>query len=172
MTFLQDSMVGLFLMFIALCGTFINSATNCSLQRYLKKYPYVIWIVVFFVIYSSINFTSKEDSHPNYVFLNSLFIFGLFVLFMKQSQTTFLLILLLLVAVFTLNRWFKYLKKKNRTKHLKSIQTIIQILQYSILGVLVLGTVLYYRQQKGEYKQRFSWFLFFFGTKPCRTISS
>lgn len=169
---MNDSSKGLFLIFLVIICNFLADLMNCQVQKQLQQHSFYKWLTTFILIFFTINFTSNPATNPFWIGLQSVFIFFLFVLFMKQELTTFVVALLLLMIIFTLNQWISYYKlfDNKYEKRIKGLQYACLSLQIVLFIVLVIGTMIYYQKQLKAHPEDFSDQKFFFGAQKCQGI--
>lgn len=159
---------GLLLIFVAIICNFLASTMNCSVQHFIKTKPVVKWIILFGVIYFSINFTST--SNPLWLFFQSFLVFIVFILMMKQTWYTFFAILFILMIIFVLQQCVSYFQSINPIKYEKSIKRLrtTMVVFNILLGfVLVAGNLLYLYKQYSERGPDFSLVEFYLRTNEC-----
>ena len=161
---------GLLLVFVAIISNFLASTMNCSFQHMIQTKPVVKLLIVFGVIYFTINFTST--SNPLWLAFQSVLVFIVFILMMKQTWYTFLATLFILMIVFVLQQCVSYFQS-NPTKYEKSIKRLkTTMLVFNILlgFVLVAGNLLYlYKQYTERGSDNFSLVQFYLGTNECES---
>lgn len=177
-----DYSKGLLLIFLAIIGNYLAGTMNCSVQYAIKEHPMIKWVMIFGIIYFTINFTSTSD--PSGLFFQSVLVFVIFVLMMKQKAVTFFLSLLLLVVLFALHQYVSYFQSRAAAVDLpqsqrydtlvKQLQGVIGVLNILLGVVLVGGNLAYLYQQYMDHKDHrdFSLVAFYFGTSECRSMSS
>lgn len=162
---------GLLLVFVAIICNFLGSTMNCRFQHLIQTEPLVKWLIVFGVIYFTINFTST--SNPLWLAFQSVLVFIVFILMMKQTWYTFFTLLFILMIVFVLQQCVSYFQSINPTKYEKSIKRLkTTMLVFNILlgSVLVAGNLFYLYQQYTERgSDNFSLIQFYLGTNECES---
>ena len=176
-----DYSKGLLLIFLAIIGNYLAGTMNCSVQYAIKEYPMIKWVMIFGIIYFTINFTSTSD--PSGLFFQSVLVFVIFVLMMKQKAVTFFLSLFLLVVLFALHQYVSYFQSRaaaavDRSQAqrddmlVKQLQGAIGVLNILLGVVLVGGNLAYLYQQYKDHPHDFRLVEFYFGTSECRSVSS
>ena len=162
---------GLLLIFVAIICNFLASTMNCSVQHLIQTKPVVKCIIVFGVIYFTINFTSTSD--PSWLFLQSFLLLIVFILLMKQTWYTFFASLFILMIIFVLQQYVTYFQSINPIKYEKSIKRLrTTMLVFNILlgFVLVAGNLFYlYKQYSERGSDNFSLVEFYLGTNECES---
>lgn len=177
---LNDCAKGLLLIFLAILCNFIGDTMNCSIQYTLYKYPFVKWLIILCLIYFTINFTSSSNINPSWIFIYSIVILVIFILFMKQNSITFYISIFILITIFSIYQYMIYYQKlaqeeennSNLEGIIHTLENTLVVLEVCLLLVLVIGNMLYLRKQSREYKTKFKWFSFYFGTNPCKSIKT
>jgi Ca2+/Na+ antiporter len=104
----------------------------------------------------------------------------IFILFMKQNQITFYISIFILISIFSIHQYSIYYQKlaeeeENNHQYEEIIQRLentLVVLEVLLIILLVIGNMLYLRKQRKEYKTKFKWFSFYFGTNPCKSIKT
>ena len=179
----------IFLLFIGLGGGFIGGGLmNCSVQRFLK-HPLAINGLLFILLFFTSNFTSDDGTKIEVILVRTLILYALFILLLKNEYRTLIISFLLLFTVFLLDIQIKYYKavidsSKNHTEvdhveipddftlagyenKIKDIENARDIIEYVLLGVLILGMILYFNKQYRDHYENFNLFTFFLGTGSC-----
>lgn len=98
---------------------------------------------------------------------------------MKQNQVTFYLSIALLMTIFSIHQYSTYYQNlaKEEEEDIHHYDTIIQrlentvrVLEVTLIILLVIGNMIYLQKQRKEYKKKFKWESFYFGTNPCKRI--
>ncbi len=174
-----DSIKGLLLLFLAILANFLGKTLNCKTQDFLNNSAIGRNIVVYFLIYFTINFTTLH-MHPIKEFVLAFFIYVLYVLLMKQTQYFFLINLFIIFIIFVnaqIKDFHKIDKEKTTSLPLKeSIEKDIQNADkrnktlLTILPItLIIGFILYFIKQSNEQKD-FNILTFLFGSNQCESI--
>lgn len=137
---------------------------SCSVQIGLRQHPALKWGCIFILIFFTINFTSNPTANPLVIAGNSLLIFILFILFMKQHKYTFFPALLILMIIFSLNQWITYFRNQEpeNFKKVKNLQYACLAFQLLFVALLVWGTIIKYINSK-----RKGLLQFFFSSNIC-----
>lgn len=188
---MNDSVKGLMLLFIIVVGNFLGTTMNCNAQKLLVHSPVVRSIAIFFMIYLTINFTSNTSMHPSKLFLNSAFVYILFLVLMKQHKYFFIANVLLIFGVYVGSQVRDYhdkileqekekiSKDKNmdttllnesendKNKYTNLVKYILSVLPFTLLG----GFVIYLMKQMEEHED-FNIVKFLFGVNVCESLKS
>lgn len=178
---LNDCVKGLLLIFLAILCNFLADTMNCSIQYTLHKYPFVKWFIILCLIYFTINFTSSSIINPTWLFMYSIVILIIFILFMKQKPITFYLSIVLLITIFSIHQYLTYYQKlaeKEKEEEgiqdydnlIKRLENTLVVLEVILILLLVIGNMMYLQKQRKEYKTTFKWVSFYFGTNHCKSI--
>jgi hypothetical protein len=151
-----------FLFLLIYLHTYIENVFPCQLHKFLKDNLVMNHLLIFFLIYFSIELTEINQQHN---FLTSLFntflVYVFYIFFVKSTLVFSLIIILILIVIFILVKEQKFLEDQN--KDIGNLENIINILFYILIGILVLSTAVYFNKQMLEHK-KFSLFKFVFGT--------
>ncbi len=165
---LTSEIKAVFLLIIALSSNFLGNTLNCGLQRLLTENGIIRNLFIFFIIFFTIDFTSKSDLDPVDVIKKSFLIYIFYIILNKQSFESFALLFILMVVVYIIYLKIGYEEKRNRDT--KLFNQSLNILLYCIGGIAIIGFGLYYNKQMTEHPNDFDHIKFIFGTKKCDSI--
>lgn len=163
-----------FLFTLGIFGNYVGDTIGCQLQKAFSHTVVHKYMIIFAMIYFTLNFTSKEIQSPITHLQTSLLLF-MFYIFINRMNYTFSMISLgLLALLYIINHQIEYLKSiKNdtpqHTKELQMYQTIHQGLTYGVITLILIGFSLYFIKQKREHKA-FSLSTFIFGKVKCDNV--
>ena len=170
-----DIMNGILLLTLAIMGGYIKNTLGCQLQKFLGENIIARNLVIIFIIYFSIGFTSEKNIHPFIVFKNALSIWVLYILYTNISLE-FNIIVFILVAIYhVINNYIQYYEEEDSQKYKETIDLLNKILVYLlylIIGVTIIGFILYFYKQRIDHSKNWSFYKFLFGTTKCASIKS
>lgn len=169
----SNIMNGVLLLVLAISGNFIAETMGCQLRKVLSENMYSKHVVILFIIYFSLGFTSNDDMNPLILFRNSFTIWILFVLFTKMSLQFSLMVFACVAVYHVIYTWVKYLKSKYPDDYKDKIEILTNVLNYILYFVILLiiiGFILYFNKQYSEYKKNWSTSKFLFGSIKCKSI--
>ena len=184
---------GIFLLLLAVSGNFVAETLGCKTQYALTNNMFLKNLVILFMIYFTINYTSDEAEHPLVSMKNALIMWVLFVLFGRMRPSYTLAVIILLLISYMLNNFRKYYKssapedktesslsdgKTNKTVEKKQqVATDKQLFELQTISVstaiilIIFGSLMYLRDKKREYGRNFQVMKFIFGVKKCASLS-
>ena len=80
----DNIMNGVLLLILAIAGNFIAETLGCKTQKLLTENMLAKHILILFIIYFSLGFTSESNPNPIILLRNSVSIWVLFLLFSMQ----------------------------------------------------------------------------------------
>ena len=131
---------GVFFAIILFCASFLSPYIGCNYQFILKTRPWIRYLVLFLVIYFSVNLVNpnlKTLEHPIYAIIRSLFVFIVFLLLNNIPIMTVVTIMVFFAFLVLASKYHAYYKQDdlNRDKNQKNNINLLEILQ----GVLVVS---------------------------------
>jgi hypothetical protein len=146
---------GVFLALLLFCASFLAPYIGCSYQRILQHTPYVRYLLLFVVIYFSINLVdpdieSLED--PIYALIKSVFVFFIFLLLNAIDVSAIIVTIVLFTLLIITSKYHSYYTNVGRNPDDTQlvILNIAQIaISVSIIILLLLSTIF---GKKGIYK--------------------
>jgi hypothetical protein len=174
-----DSIIGrsmsLFLLFLAVSGNFVAETLGCKLQNLLSNNMYAKHLVIFFMIYFTLNYSKVEAPHPLESLKSTFLLYIFFVLFGRIPLSVFIVTTSLLVFTYVLNNYRDYYKSLNEKQDndkfaamddkLKNTQLILLSIT---AGLIIIGNIAYFIMKKKEYGKSFNFLTFIFGHTHCR----
>ena len=173
-----NTIVGIFLLIIGVSGNFIAETMSCQIQKVLTNNMYAKNIMLFVIIYFSLDFASTEDHvHPVEIMQRSILIWLFFLIFNKMDLIYSTIIFVVLFYILVIKNYIQYYNKSNEDKELdKIMQKRLELAKNSseiatviILLVMAIGFPLYLIKQQKKYKKNFNILTFIFGKTKCRS---
>lgn len=146
-----------------------KSVVNCDVQRLLKKNVYANHFVVFcaFLFLISLNNTLLSLSD---VWIKSIMVYFLFMLFIKSQIWTVITVFFLLVVDQSIKIFINDKLKKDPSKDVSTLEKAREYITYIIIGTILVGFYLYFLKQKSDHPKDFSFLTFFFGVADCQDV--
>ena len=98
------SIKGLLLLLLAIIANFLGNTMNCSMQKILTNSAIGRNVIIYFLIYFTINFTTVQKN-PGMNFINAFLIYLLFVVLVKQNIYFFLFSLVILFSIYVISQY-------------------------------------------------------------------
>ena len=167
-----------------MAGSYLSQSLACQTQYLFTTNLYVKHILIFFVIYFSINFTSQDKLLVNPIIniIRALFIWILFHLYSRMNIIPSLIVLFLLMISYVINKYINYYEfildklhdndKKYYTKLIDILDNTSKYISYLCVIITIIGFLIYYNQKKSEFKNRFSMQKFIFGLHICKSLKN
>jgi hypothetical protein len=153
---------------------YLSRLLNCDLQRLMTANPLVLHLMgltTFFFLFTMIDTSNK--THIAMVWVKTVLVYVAFILMTKSKWYFIVPILFILLADQTFKKHLGIQNELGKdTEKLAKIQEITS----KVLGILVLvligvGTLQYMVLQRIEYKDKFSFYTFFFGVTKCKELA-
>lgn len=156
-----ESTSALAMLMLWLMFNYLSPMVNCDLQRLMNNnmlVRHLISLLSFFFLFTLI------DSKANLVttWIKTVVVYIVFVLLTKSKWYVVVPVLALLLIDQSLKRY------KNEVKHedtKKTVDKMRRFLNIAVIVIVFIGTFDYYLIQKKEYKNKFSFKIFFLGAK-------
>lgn len=156
-----------FLFSLGVFGNFVGDTIGCQLQKAFSHTVFHKYMIVFAMIYFTLNFTNKTVQSPLTHLKDSSLLFLFFILINRMSYSFSMIALGLLAVQYILSQQIDYLHSLHADKkEIEMYEKISEWLTYGLTGMILLGFSLYFAKQKREHKN-FSLATFFFGTTKC-----
>jgi hypothetical protein len=146
---------------------------SCRIQELLNGNVYVQYILLFIIIYFTIDFTTDDGiivSPVENVKITCL-VWVLFLMFAKMNlYFTIFTFLLFLITYYIQNQIIYYRKINNKNEYKENIVSLISVerkLVLFIIFTIILGFALYFIKEYKDKKKEWSFIKFIFGTLHC-----
>ena len=145
---------GVFLALILFCASFLAPYIGCNYQSELKTSMEMRYLLLFLVIYFSINLVDGDDANienPLFALLKSIFVFVIFLLLNAIDSSSIVITLVLFTLLVFASKYYNYFKNlaHDPDETILTILNIIQILlAFSIIIMLGISTIFSRNQKK------------------------
>jgi hypothetical protein len=172
---------GIMLLFLAIFGNFVAETLSCQVQRVFTNNMLVKQLLVFFILYFTINFSNDSAPFNPFVALQiSGIIYIFFILFTRMSVFFSTIGFLILTSCYISTNYIEYyeylVKKDDSNKHLsKKIDILEKYRKYSLIVFIIwtlLGFLIYLYFHYMEYKKNWNFITFLFGKKVCNSLKN
>jgi len=171
------------LLVLAVSGNFVGNTLSCKTQYHMTNNMYIKHLLLIFIVFFTLNFTTTENENPINQIKRALMIWICYLLFTKQNETFTLLSVVLLVLTYIIDTFSIYFQKNSEDTQLEEIyrkenKDIADLLNKSknysfIIGILtiIIGFCIYMQSKYKEYGNNFNFFTFIFGKIKCNSLS-
>jgi len=169
----RSTIRGVFLLILAIMGNFTVETLGCRSRKLLTENMPVKHLVSIFILYFSIGIFSKKQVDPIETFKTTITIYVMFILFTRMNITFTIIVFLLLATNYIIWNYIDYFKSKEDDKYKSKIDNLVKLqnnIFYLILVLILIGFILYTREQYSFYKKEWSTVKFLFGTKGCKSM--
>ena len=185
--FSRETVIGitkaLFLLVLAITGNFLAELLSCQTQRLMSS-MFAKHIMLFFMIYFTLDFSSSGHDHPSYILAKSILIWTVFHIFSRTDLIYTIVSFSMLAVVYVISNYRDYYSQefnsksggvrtdKKFTEDYNTMDDWLRNIQISLFAttiiVLLWGFAKYYIAKKHEYTTKFSWKEFFEGHVKCK----
>lgn len=147
---------------------------NCDVRRFMDGnglLRHLITLLAFFFLFTIVDGNNKSDLLTTWV--KTLIIYVLFVLMTKSKWYFVIPVIALLLADQSLKRHLGFKKNNGHVEEQeeKRILKASEVINWVVVGVIIVGCVHYMYLQYTEYGKDFSFALFFLGTDKCKKVA-
>ena len=168
---MNNSILGVFLLLLAVSGNFIAETLGCKIQKLLTNNMYAKNIVIILITYFSLGLSNGEYViSPLENFKNALLIWCAFIIFNKMNLIFTLVAFGLLTIKLVLFNYIEYYNKKGETSKSEKLKVYYNHLFTFNIGFIIVGFILYFMKQYKEYGKKFNILKFLFGTLKCKSM--
>lgn len=138
---------GVFLALILFCASFLVPYIGCNYQYIMKTTPHVRYLVLFLVIYFSINLVDpdlKTIEHPMYAIVRSLFVFFIFIMLNNLPVATIVTMMVFFALLVLTHKYYNYYSQEdmNRNNNNNIKMDILQIIQWVLVISIIILLIL------------------------------
>lgn len=139
-TNITKSIKALLLLFFIISANFLGVSFNCELQDKFKNNTLSSNLIIFGIIYFSINLSSREiENSPIQILRFSFYIYILFLLLAKQTFITFIINIIIIITIYILTIQIEYEKNIGSTKNLEDYSEYINYFEIILFIMLCIG---------------------------------
>ena len=161
---------GLFMILLTVSGGFTVDTLGCQSQYLFSNNMLVKQIIIFSMIYFTIDLTTTEHPHPMNILKKAVCVWVFFIMFTKMNKIFTSVSFVFILSIFVLQKYKAYLnEQKDETKD----ENIMKIQTYGVVGLLtlvIIGFSVYYFEKKQEYGDSFDFSTFMFGRNTCKSF--
>ena len=157
---------GLFLLILSVSGNFIAETFSCRTRSLLTHSMIAKNILILFLIYFTIDFTSDEIINPVTQMQNAFYIWIFFLMFTKMNIYFTIAAFLLLTILYTLKKYKAYYKKLKHKQLYIQTDKLSKMVESTMLLTVIVGFVQYFIFQRKDHKN-FSYLKFILGKPSC-----
>ncbi len=185
--FNRETVIGitkaLFLLVLAISGNFLAELLSCQTQRLMSS-MFAKHIMLFFMIYFTLDFSSVGNDHPTYILAKAILIWTVFHIFSRTDLIYTVVSFSMLAVVYVISNYRDYYSQefnsksssartdKKFTEDYNTMDDWLRNIQISLFSttliVLIWGFLRYYIAKKQEYTTKFTWKEFFEGHVKCK----
>lgn len=136
---MKDNLSGVFLLFAIILGNFVKETIYKDLYKILQNNYIIQLVILFTIIYFTINFTTNDIVHPKEHLFKTVIIFSLYLLWSHNYVYISLITFLLIVLNYVLNIYIEYHEKNNKDKkildELKSYNKYFSVFIFIIIFI-------------------------------------
>jgi hypothetical protein len=160
----------LFCLYLLVFCNFTPEVLGCRLQSLLRNNMLLKHFMTMFLLFALIVLVNPENADLNFTknVLLAIFVYIWYIMTIRTPLPVTAVVLMILTAVYILNSTKHRAQKEDSPKEVERIRRIQNILTYIAFAISVIGFVMYFIEKKREYKTKFNYSTFMFGTKQCR----
>ena len=138
---------GVFLALILFCASFLSPYIGCNYQYIMKTSPHVRYLVLFLVIYFSINLVDPDVEtmeNPIMAVIRSVFVFFVFILLNNLPINTIVTMMIFFALLVLTSKYYAFYKKSilNNDDTRLVIMEVLQVIQWILVVAILLLLVI------------------------------
>ena len=169
MDYVSFSIKGLFLLLLALSGSYTKKHLGYNIEYILEKNMLVSNIFFFSLIYFAITITNINNDdikmlNPLFVLKLTIYIYIFTLLLGRCEYYCTIIILMLLILCYLNYTFYRYYKKNKKYDEFRKLKKLQNILYFLIILILIIGFIIYFNKNfiRSSNKNK-SLIKFFFG---------
>ena len=168
----------IFIMILIISANWMMALYPCRFRALMTENIYVRHVFGFFTMIFFVVITNSDGSfNLQTTFIDSIYLYTLFIFLLRTPLFIFLAILALLAGLYVLNikkkeiNEDKKIEEKTKEEYLKNLSMIKNVISITTYFLLFLGFFIYLGQKKLEYKNKFDYITFLFGKIECKNTT-
>ena len=166
---------GIFLFIFIISGNYLGELLGCRLIYLLRENIITKHLLGFLTLFLTLAFTIDLNKSLTKLFQVSIILYIIFILSSKTTKYINYLLIIIFIFSFIIQLYKDRLKiklkknkiDKNEIKYLKYIEKYNNYIFKIIIGLLIIGILIYIGEQKRSYKENFNYYTFFIGQIKC-----
>lgn len=178
----HDILKSVLLLTLAVSGNFIGSSLSCQTQHQMKHNVYVKNFIVLFIIFFTLNFTAQDNQPPHNALKTTFVIWFTYLIFTRQNFEFTVISGLLIMITYVLDNYRSYYEimeketnldqEKEKFNNLKNDMTLYRYYTfYLTIGIVIVGFLVYLKQQYEDDKESFDFVKFILGKSKCNHVN-
>lgn len=168
----EDIIKGIYLLILLIIGGETVSTFSKQGTKLIRKSDKAKYVIIFCIIYFTIDYSKTRINHPGETLLISTFIWICYIM-MSRQNVYFTIVLFLIISIlyilYDFDEYYKHNYKKTNDKiyisKSRQLNKIIKYLTYIFFIVLLSGFIQYYHHQRISRKTQFNTLKFIFGSR-------
>lgn len=167
----RNSILGVFLLLLAVSGNFIAETLGCKIQKLLSTNMYAKNTIILLITYFSLGISNGDNIvSPTENMKNALLIWASFIIFNKMNKVFTLIAFSLLTIKLLIHNYIEYYKRTGNINKANELEKYYNNLFKLNIGVIISGFIIYFMKQYKEYNKNFNIIKFLFGTLKCKSL--
>ena len=166
---------GLFLFIFIISGNYLGELLGCRLIKLLNESMIIKHILGFLTLFLTLAFTIDLNTSLFTLFKISVVLYIIFILSSKTTEYINYLIIFIFIISFIVQLYKDRLKRKlevstintNEKLHLEYIEKYNDYILKLIIGLIIIGVLIYIGEQKRSYNEDFNYYTFLIGEVNC-----
>lgn len=166
---------GLFLFIFIISGNYLGELLGCRLIKLLNESMIIKHILGFLTLFLTLAFTIDLNTSLPKLLKISFILYVIFILSSKTTEYINYLIIIIFIISFIVQLYKDRLKRKlklniintNEKLHLEYIEKYNEYTLKLVIGLIIIGLLIYIGEQKRSYNENFNYYSFFVGEVNC-----
>lgn len=159
---------------LTVAGNFVAETLNCKTQKALHENMFLKNVVIFFVVYFTLNLTNKDNPHPFETFKKALLVWCTFFIFNRTHYFVNIMIFTVFVVTYVMHTFIKHYEHNDKNKHkhiIEKIKYFIKMSEYLLIFMFIVGFIYYFIEKRAEHGANWDYYKFIFGVNKCKSLT-
>ena len=169
----SDLVIPLFALYLLVFCNFTKETLTCRLSHVLDTNMYAKHFVTFMLLFFLVIIVDPDNSEKG-ILANFGWTALIYVLYMVTTRVSFpimVILVLIMMVMYILSKIAKHKLEQKKEEEYKTLKLAQNILFIILIIFGVVGFLIYFVEKSREYKGKFSFLKFLFGTPVCRKFT-
>ena len=138
---MRDIINGIFLLFSLVLANYTDTTLGKRINNLINKNYYIKLLIIYILIYFTINFTSSDGVHIKEHIKNTSILFMLYIMISKINISVVLVVFLLILINYTINSHILYLDKNDKKQEIKKYEKYSDYFTLIIIIIVIIAFI-------------------------------
>tara|TARA_E500000178_G_C16964801_1_gene727848 strand:+ start:137 stop:682 length:546 start_codon:yes stop_codon:yes gene_type:complete len=130
---------GLFFLILGLSSNFLGDTFGCDLAKVLETNQYIKHFILLITIFFGLDLSSGNSISPNKKLINSIVIYGIYLLIVHMDSRLSLIVFGLLAIVYYITLYVNFNSSKTNKKKYNNLKNVRRNIVYLVCFIVIIG---------------------------------